>query len=431
MLGVDLDPNKVRFAGDVNINNITIVGKGGNSLNITNLLVKIQVFEDMFSPFITGTIVLKDSLDLVNFFPFIGEEFLFLDITTPSFDTDDKKVIRDNFYIYKMSDREQIVENSVVYTLHFINLDVLKDLNTSLSQPFSGTGTEMIARVVGSYLGSSKPVATAEQTTNKTKFIACNWSPIKTINYICKNSQSGNRSDYVFFENKYGYNFTTLGNLMTSQPVYQEFKYTQKVRDISAGGQSYKDLNADYSRIRNYRLPVGFDYIDRVRNGALASKLITHDYVTKKYSAKNFAAPLVWSAFPHLNRFPPFTQNVPFNTSGVQIMEAKHWGIFAGEGDITNTKAIQTRLSLLKLAESFKFEMEVPGRTDYTVGMKVNVLIPSTEPSGGAETPLEQNVDKMFSGNYLISAINHSITRDSHTCVMELIKDSLVFNLDG
>ena len=39
--------------------------------------------------------------------------------------------------------------------------------------------------------------------------------------------------------------------------------------------------------------------------------------------------------------------------------------------------------------------------------------------------------DKMFSGFYLISAINHYITRESHECNMELIKDSLQLNLDG
>ena len=36
----------------------------------------------------------------------------------------------------------------------------------------------------------------------------------------------------------------------------------------------------------------------------------------------------------------------------------------------------------------------------------------------------------MFSGNYIISSVNHFIDREKHQCHMELIKDSFIVDLD-
>jgi len=76
---------QLRFAGDYSLNKVQIVTQKGFYQDITNQVIAIQYFEDLFSPFITGKIVVKESLDLINLFPFIGEEYINLDITTPSF----------------------------------------------------------------------------------------------------------------------------------------------------------------------------------------------------------------------------------------------------------------------------------------------------------------------------------------------------------
>ena len=39
-------------------------------------------------------------------------------------------------------------------------------------------------------------------------------------------------------------------------------------------------------------------------------------------------------------------------------------------------------------------------------------------------------LDAMLSGAYIISAINHYIDREKHGCVMELVKDSLLKDIN-
>ena len=135
------DPNVVRMAGDINVNKIVITSSNGKSLDVTNQMRGMQVFEDMFSPFITGNIVLDDSLDLINFFPFVGEEYLDLDLGTPSFQEDSRK-ITGKFYIYKMTDRFKHKEKAVVYTLHFISIEAVLDINRRFSKAFEGSPAE-------------------------------------------------------------------------------------------------------------------------------------------------------------------------------------------------------------------------------------------------------------------------------------------------
>ena len=76
--------NALRFAGDVSIEKAVIITSRGVFQNITGQILQVQVFEDIFAPFISGSLVIKDTLDLSNLFPLVGEEFLQLKISTPT-----------------------------------------------------------------------------------------------------------------------------------------------------------------------------------------------------------------------------------------------------------------------------------------------------------------------------------------------------------
>ena len=78
-------------------------------------------------------------------------------------------------------------------------------------------------------------------------------------------------------------------------------------------------------------------------------------------------------------------------------------------------------------AESTKIQVTVMGRTDYTVGMIVELDLNKMQPI----QKNEDAKDNIFSGRYIVSAINHYINRDKHECSMELIKDSYVVDFNN
>ena len=425
------DPNKLKNAGGIAVEKIVITSSKGVQLDVVNQMIQIQIYEDMFQTFTTGNIVLDDSLDLINYFPFVGEEYLELELKTPTFEEDNRK-ISGKFYIYKMTDRIKHKEKAVLYTLHFISVEALIDMNLRFSKAFEGSPADLVEKFVSGDEGlrSTKRISIKEPTTNKIKFVTSNWNPSRCLEFITKSAQNDMRSNYLFFENRDGFVFSTPNYLYGNQEVYQSFSYSAKDRDIADSGSSSKNLEYDYTRIHDYKLPVGFNFIDRVANGMYGSRLTTHDMVTKKYSSTVYYAPKDFAKHPHLNEKPLWSDSVQAATSAVQIVEPKHYGIHNGHGDITNTKNLLSRLSMMKQFEAFKLQIKVAGRTDYTVGMKVSVDLPSLEPANESDSA-DVVKDKMFSGNYLIAAINHNIKPDRHECYMELVKDSLIFDLNG
>jgi hypothetical protein len=416
----------LKFAGDVNIDKIRIITPSGFFQDVAAQVINIQLFEDLFSPFISGSLILKESLDLINLFPFIGEEYLEIEISTPTLQ---KNNIKGKFYIYKMTNRELVGDRSMVYQLHFISVEAIVDLNKKISKSFAGKVSDIVSKFVKDKydgLESSKQVY-IEPTSNNTKYVSNFWSPVQNILYLCEQAINQNRTpDYVFFENRDGFYFISLESLYGGG-LYQEFVYDKYTRDDLPGGGSVRNVQEDYKRILDISIPVGFDYMDRIRSGMLSSKLITYDVTKKTYATKNYNMFQRFEQQKHMNKFPINSSKSIFRSNAALFTQPKATANMSGFGDVTNTRTMQERFSLMKLAEANKLEITVPGRADYTVGQKISLILNKIEPLSKKDGDA---TDKMFSGFYLISAINHYITKEKHECVIEVIKESSQMNMN-
>ena len=414
-------------AGDVNIESVQITTAQGFYQDITNQVIGIQVFEDLFSPFITGTLEILDSLDLVNVFPLNGEEYLDLKLSTPTLETGN---IDQKFYISKMSNRVMAGDRSTVYTLHFVSVDILTDLNTKISKTFSGKCSDIAKQILTDKINglniSKKYVI--EETKNSTKYISNFWSPVKNLNNLVENSiNTNNQSSFVFYEDRYGFNFVSLDTLY-DRNIFQEFVYDSYVRDKpNNDGQTTRDVTEDYKRIREINVPTAFDYIDRLRNGMFGSRMFNHDLTTKRFDNKTYNMLDNFARQTHLNKFPLASNKASYSYNSMIIKVPKYQGNFSNFGDSTNASSIQNRISLMAQINANKIEIIVPGRLDYTVGLRIGVKLYKISPNNKEDT---DTIDEMLSGSYLISAINHYINRNTHECTFELIKESLLIDLD-
>jgi hypothetical protein len=415
-------------AGDVNIDIIQITTAQGFYQNITDQVMGLQIFEDLFSPFLTGTLEILDTLDLLNVFPFNGEEYLEMKILTP---TMEKGNVDAKFYIYKMTNRATTGDRSIIYTLQFISVEALTDLNTKISKTFSGKCSDIAQRVLTDKihgLNITKKYV-IEETKNSTKYISNFWSPIKNLNNVVETSINlNNQSSYVFYENRYGFNFVSLETLYTA-PIFQEFVYDVYIRDHSKNNenQTVRNVTEDYKRIREINIPTAYDYIERVQSGMYGSRMYTHDLTSKLYENKTYNMLDKFADQKHLNKYPLASNKAVYSYNAMMIKVPKYYNNFADFGDSTNANSIQNRMSLMAQINGNKIEVIVPGRLDYTVGLRVNLTLYKIEPSNKTDTKTK---DEMLSGSYIISAINHYINKNMHQCTFELIKESLLVDLD-
>lgn len=416
----------INKAGDINIEMAQITTTQGFYQDILNQIIGIQLFEDLFAPFTTGTIEIRDSLDLLNVFPFNGEEYLEIKLTTPSLE---KGNVDGKFYIYKMANRTMLGDRSVVYTLNFISVEAVIDLNKKISKTFSGKCSDIAKDLLSDTthgLQPTKPIV-VEDTQNSTKYISNFWSPIKNLNNVVETSVNVNGSgSYVFYEDRYGFNFVSMESLY-SKDIFQEFIYDSYVRDNAHGSGSVRNVNEDYKRIRSINIDVAYDYIERVRSGMYGSKLYTHDLTTKRFEGKLYNMLDNFASQKHLNEFPLASNRSVYRYNSLILFVPKYHQNFSNFGDSTNANSMQNRVSLLSQIDANKIQIVVPGRMDYTVGLKVNLKLYKVEPQSSDDTSI---IDNVLSGSYIITAINHYINRNMHQCTIEVAKESLLIDLN-
>ena len=417
--------SRLKFAGDVSINKVKIITSKGFSQDITQQTIGIEYFEDLFSPFITGHLIIKDVLDLTGLFPLIGEEYVEIDFQTPTMDSS----IKGQFYIHKMSDRIITGDRTTVYELHFVSIELVVDLNKRISKTYKGKISDSVRRILTDTTDGleTKKQLFIEETSNSKTFVSPFWSPVKCITY-CADVASNQREvpSYLFYENKDGFHFETLDKLY-AEPKIQDFTHDKYTRDEVPGGGSAMNIVEDYKRVLDLSIPKSFDYIDQVKSGALGSTATTFNITEKLYTEKTFNMFSVFNKQNHLNPNPIHSGAVLLKNNSALFHRNRQLANFSGTGFNSNFITLQERASLLKLANAHCVELTVPGRTDYTVGKKIQLDLTKMQPIND-DDEIQDIVDRVYSGNYLISAINHSVTRERHECHMEIIKDSLMLN---
>ena len=418
---------RLRFAGDVNIEKLELKSVNGFYQDISNQVIGIQIFEDIFAPFITGTLIIKDSLDLLNVFPLTGEEYLSIRISTPTLP---RGAIQGEFYIFKMTNREVLGDRAIVYELHFITQEAVIDMNKRISKKFEGKPSEIAQIIltdkdVGLQLTKQVNI---EESSNKIKYISNFWSPVRNMTYLCDHAYNTKESpSYVFFENRAGYNFVTLDSLYDNSDYIEYFTYDKFVRDTTNSGDDARNIVEEYKRISRIAVPTAFDYMERLDGGMIGSKQYSFDLTSKNVDIKEYDMFEDWEKNNHTNLYPLASNKSIYRYNAKILNRYRHWGNFDDGNDSSNSNYLQKRMSIMKMIDAAKIEITVPGRTQYTVGQKVLVELDKMEPVQKKDS---DTLDSVLSGAYIIGAINHFIDREKHECVMELFKDSLLKDIN-
>ena len=418
---------RLRFAGDVNIEKLELKSVNGFYQDISNQVIGIQIFEDIFAPFITGTLIIKDSLDLLNVFPLTGEEYISIKISTPTLP---RGAIEGDFYVFKMTNREILGDRAIVYELHFITQEAVIDMNKRISKKFEGKPSEIAQTIltdkdVGLQLTKTVNI---EESSNKIKYISNFWSPVRNMTYLCDHAYNKKESpSYLFFENRAGYNFVTLDSLYDNSDYIEYFTYDKFVRDKTNSGDDARNIAEEYKRISRIAVPTAFDYMERLDGGMIGSKQYSFDLTSKNVDIKEYDMFEDWEKNNHTNLYPLASNKSIYRYNAKILNRYRHWGNFNDGNDSSNSNYLQKRMSIMKMIDAAKIEITVPGRTQYTVGQKVLVELDKMEPSRKED---DDTLDSVLSGAYIIGAINHFIDREKHECVMELFKDSLLKDIN-
>jgi len=407
--------------GLVKINGAWILAKD-RKVEVTRLVFKINLYESIMSPFLTGSLTLNDATGLAEAFPFIGEEILILDVQTPG--ADEKYARREYaFVVYKMEERESPLPKTNLYTLQLMSAEAFTDMNTRVSQTFKGKISDTVKKLIESPSGlkTFKKVL-VENTVNNEIHTSNFWSPTQNVYYLATKALNfNNNPNYVFFEGNEGFIFASLDTLYSGEPI-QSFVKDQYSRQ----GSDVEDIDMEYKKILDMSIPTYYDYIDRLQQGYYGSSVYHYDIETKRL---HFVARVAKDDFKkvNLNEFEVFGQELQFHPYGQMFSQVIQRNLYNGSPVLPVDHGLR-RMSLLKRSEALVTNISVFGRFDYTVGRTVDLMVyAERELQAGQQDVL----DTMLSGRYLISALNHEITGEKHMTYLELSKDSIARSLEN
>jgi hypothetical protein len=411
----------LRVAGQVIIDKCEMIKLNGEIFDLRDYIESIMIFEDLFAPFISGKVMLRDTLDLPNVMGRGGSNLLHLTIMNPSMEG---VQINAYFVIYKMTDRSNITHRTQVYNLWFSSPEIMIDVDANISKTYSGTGDEIISKIIKSTFGDSRPL-NVDKCTNTLNYVSNFWSPTKNFTYISEHSLGPQKTPtMLFYENRDGFNFKEISNLASSKiPILQTFTGTDVIAEVQEEGIKMgnvtRNLDIEFSKILTIRIDKTFDFIDDYINGAIKTKLYSNDVITKKIRASVFDMSRQKS---RLNDNLLYKPELVDGISPTIMVKDRGYGSF-GLSESSNYQSLQQRISYMRLLRSSIIEIDVYGRTDYTVGRKVKVQLSQLRDLSKDESTSDTE-DKLYSGVYIITALSHQITKGDHRCTLELCKES-------
>ena len=439
----------IQYAGEYTLEDVRLFASSGNIIPLNGLTVSISLFENIFSPTMSGTITLLDANSIVSNLPIIGQEFLSFKIKTASITEGGTSIIdftENPFSVYKIDQRIEGT-NSELITLHFASPEMLRNLRTRVSKSYTNTIDNIAIDVIQNsrYINSKKDLF-IEETVGVRKIISPNSNPFTFIQKLSSEAISKNNGSpfFLFYENKEGFNFRSLDSLY-AQPITAEYN-TGEFYHQESSGTVVKNVLEEYSRPISHEMVAVNDTVKNVRGGLLASDLITYDIYSKKYERKNFRYFNNFNDYGRLGNSPIYNTNFidefdntvdNFTNANIHLhptsknngSDAQHYvldptaknikSLYSPNG-IENT-LLPRQSKFVELNKGVSLNVKVHGSTNISVGQIIQF---NKQTVGNANE--SGDFDPYYTGRYIISNLRHIFDlapKKEHSIVMSLVKD--------
>ncbi len=468
-------PTEVSYkAGDLRVDLLEIYSLTGVAYDLTNFLVELNLFEDVHSPVLFGSLVIADAVNLISRLPIIGTEVFTVKLRSAIFEDNPDSVISKSFQIYSVADRFLNADREQVYTLHFCSQEAYKDNVSTISKAFSGITSDIVSTIYGQYLAAPRLAGTQNENepatdlvigdtphTSNIKYVSNYWTPLQNISYISKRSIGQNLlgADYLFFETNKRFYYTSLEHLVEQQQniLYDEFFYMpagdgiQIPRRNDSITYTTPALPDEFIRIEDITLPKTIDALNSYQTGTYGASLRSFDFSTKKHDDFLYDGFDSYNKFYHTDPGNPMPPNLYPNPSAQRIWKpfnsllhsnGQGYGLYTNPDTTTvsnlrtnhefDDKVVSRELSRMTYFNSFnqyKFQITIPGRTDLDVGRMIKIVFPSPQVKDGKGQDQNSTIDRLLSGRFLVSAIHHKIDVGQHKMICEVTKNGLNLNL--
>lgn len=409
------------YATDFQLSELTITSASGQRVDIREVLRELVLYEDLFSNAMTGSVFISDTQDLINVLPIVGGEYLSVTLSKPS--TIQK--IQKTFRVYKITERRKSSPSSEDYILHFCSEEVILNESILISNSYrQATISSIVKDVASNYLkmGATKfPTESLTQTTGNFDVILPFWSPFYAINWLARMARTSGATgcSFLFFEDNQGYRFVPIELLVQEDPIqvinFMPLNLAGQTREKSDKSDTQQRLES----AEDYELSSAPDLIQSISAGTYAGRLMRVNILDQQVKTSTLNGLDFFGKTKHTNKnsflqasldrmnIPQTERHDSFYRVAVDNLKVETW--------------LLQRNAYISGIHGFQLKVSIAGNMALRVGQVITLNLPSARIGRPEEKPL----DKLYSGKYLITAIQHKIDRNKYVCILELSKDSV------
>ena len=389
------------------------------NMEIMDLVAELNIYEDMFNNTLSANIILEDTWNIIGRFPVVGHELITISSDTPEVENE----LNLEFRVYKIDNYEKSSDRASVYTIQLISAEYLLNLGTTISKSYPNSLTSEVVQNIFEEMYLMEfdmpgKLLQIESTQNVHDIWIPNWKPFDAINWLASKSvpESKMGSNYVFYENRDGFNFKSIETLAdVDEPVAT---YYHGNKNVTQGKNSAVNVKEQHLLLNSYSVEHTFDIISNISMGMYASRVIYHDMLKRSYKVNDYNYVNNWSEHKHIGESMLVSGTEEHDTYQNNSLSFQKVIPISNDAQSLDDEA-QARLSQLQQLNSFKLNVTLQGDVNRKIGDIISVEIPSAE-----SQDVELVLDPFYSGRYLVTALRHTVNSTGHNTHMELVKDS-------
>ena len=402
--------------GDVDIISIEYTSIDmSKTYDFSNQVKYINIFESIFKPAIFAELEVADPASILQDVNMRPGDYITLTFKTSKSDTDPTTYVMAISEIVNLSLKSNLKMQT--YTLVLASPEVLRNSVSVLSMKFKDSISNSVRKIFDIYIKTDKKVSIDGTRSIEDMPPFTSMRPFQAINYMVRYAYSSKykSSAYVFFENKNGYQFTSLeklieqgvksqnkGNLTTDKEFFYDSITKESTKDVTLRNiLALKKVSSG-----------NFSDVSKVAN-----IVNTYDFKTGKYNSFHFKPDT--EEFELLSGKSKTPNKAAFDDSfGKLTKEIEFVPISSDVTDKDLAKYLASRKAFSRFLEQDVMQILIYGDTELTVGNVIKCTIANP-------TSFDSNKDKSAqkSGLYLVTALRHMILvtdRPQHLISMEL-----------
>lgn len=413
----------------------------GKQLDLRNLFKRIEIYEDLFSPYTTAKVYVEDAHNFPERFPITGQEKIEIAFKT---DVNALPMVELVFRLYKL-DGHKISENgkSQEYVLHLISEGGYMNFSQYCGYAVNGTVSGMVGTVFRKHFPETVWKDRLEIQPTKDNYslvLSGAYTPFKAVSWLTSRALTTTGKEYspfMFYETLDGHRFKSLSSII-EEGSKNPITYLYTIGNIGTAEGTKQELGFSsvlpnrYHKIQKLEELSRFDAAENIITGLVAARMQVHDLVRKEDRHMQFYEGDVFDSMKKLGDVQrirkgdaPLENALKTGGGAYFYMPSTPYTVHTKGNQIIDN--FQTESVFLKRKYHMnafltqKLVMQVFGDSRRRIGDVVRIRVPKPQSD---VTAIQDRDDKNLSGEYLVTSIKHTLGT-AYSCKMELSRNGM------